>query len=34
MAAGIVDGAGANELVPVLDAQPGFCCVTFRERSA
>ena len=34
MAAGIVEGAGADDLVPVLDAQPGFCCVTFRERSA
>jgi predicted ArsR family transcriptional regulator len=34
MAAGIVEGAGADELVPVLDAQPGFCCVTFRDRPA
>ena len=34
LAAGIVDGAGADGLVPVLDAQPGFCCVTFRERPA
>ena len=34
MAAGIVEGAGADELIPVLDAQPGFCCVTFRERPA
>jgi len=34
MAAGILEGAGADGLVPVLDAQPGFCCVTFRERPA
>ncbi len=34
MAGGIVEGAGAVELVPVLDPQPGFCCVTFRERPA
>ena len=34
LAAGILEGAGANELVPILDAQPGFCCVTFRERPA
>lgn len=34
MAAGIVEGAGADEVVPILDAQPGYCCVTFRERPA
>jgi len=34
MATGIVEGTGADELVPVLDAQPGLCCVTFRERPA
>jgi predicted ArsR family transcriptional regulator len=34
MATGIVEGAGVDNLVPVLDVQPGFCCVTFRERPA
>jgi predicted ArsR family transcriptional regulator len=34
LAEGIADGARADGLVPVLDAQPGFCCVTFRERPA
>jgi predicted ArsR family transcriptional regulator len=34
LAQGLLDGAGAEGLVPVLDAQPGFCCVTFRERPA
>jgi predicted ArsR family transcriptional regulator len=34
LAEGIVDGAGATGFEPVLDIQPGFCCVTFRERTA
>lgn len=34
VAAGIVEGARAEDLAPVLAAQPGFCCVTFRERPA
>ena len=32
LADGIVAGVGASDMVPVLDRQPGFCCVTFRER--
>ena len=34
LAEGIVAGAGAADLEPVLDPRPGFCCVAFRERSA
>jgi predicted ArsR family transcriptional regulator len=29
LANGIVEGAGAGELEPVLDPQPGYCCVSF-----
>jgi predicted ArsR family transcriptional regulator len=29
MAEGIADGAGVTELRPILDPQPGFCCVAF-----
>jgi predicted ArsR family transcriptional regulator len=32
LADGIAGGAGVTELEPVLDPQPGFCCVTFRQR--
>jgi predicted ArsR family transcriptional regulator len=31
---GIAEGAGATGFEPVLDIQPGLCCVTFRERTA
>jgi len=34
LAEGIASGAGAIGYEPVLDIQPGFCCVTFRERTA
>ena len=34
LASGIAEGAGAPEFEPVLDTQPGLCCVTFRERTA
>jgi hypothetical protein len=34
MAEGIVSGAGVTDLEPVLDPQPGFCCVAFVPRSA
>lgn len=30
LASGIVAGAGADDLEPVLDPQPGYCCVSFR----
>ncbi len=29
LATGIVEGAGADDVTPVLDPQPGFCCVAF-----
>ena len=29
MAQGIVDGAGVSDRTPVLDPQPGYCCVAF-----
>lgn len=31
MADGIVDGVGASDTRPVLDRQPGFCCVAFPQ---
>lgn len=31
MADGIVDGVGASDTQPVLDRQPGFCCVAFPQ---
>jgi predicted ArsR family transcriptional regulator len=34
LAEGIVEGAGAIGFEPMLDIQPGLCCVTFRERTA
>ena len=34
LAEGIAAGAGATGYEPVLDIRPGFCCVTFRERTA
>ena len=34
LAEGIAEGAGATGFEPVLDIQPGLCCVTFRERTA
>ena len=34
LAEGIADGAGASGFEPVLDSQPGFCCVSFSERTA
>ena len=34
LAEGIAAGAGATGFEPALDTQPGFCCVTFRERTA
>ena len=33
LAEGIVAGVGATDIEPVLDPQPGFCCVAFRERT-
>jgi hypothetical protein len=30
MAEGIVDGTNATTYEPVLDPQPGWCCVTYR----
>ena len=33
LAQGIAVGAGATTFEPVLDSQPGFCCVAFRERA-
>ena len=30
MAEGIVDGTKATTYEPVLDPQPGWCCVTYR----
>ena len=32
LAQGIAAGAGVTDLEPVLDKQPGYCCVAFRER--
>ena len=29
MAEGLVRGAGVSDMVPVLDSQPGYCCVAF-----
>ena len=34
LAEGIATGAGATDFEPVLDTEPGFCCVSFRERTA
>jgi predicted ArsR family transcriptional regulator len=34
LAEGIAEGAGATGFEPALDAEPGFCCVTFHERTA
>ena len=34
LAEGIVHGAGATDMVPVLDSQPGYCCVSFRPKKA
>lgn len=33
LAEGIVSGAGARGVLPVLDPQLGYCCVAFRKRS-
>lgn len=33
LAEGIVAGAGATDLDPVLDPRPGLCCVAFREHT-
>jgi len=33
LADGIAAGVGASDTTPVLDRQPGFCCVVFPERS-
>lgn len=33
LADGIVAGVGAGDMQPDLDRQPGFCCVTFQDRS-
>ncbi len=32
LAEGITRGAGVTDMVPVLDSQPGYCCVSFRPR--
>lgn len=32
VAEGLVEGLGEESLVPVLDSQPGFCCVAFTPR--
>jgi predicted ArsR family transcriptional regulator len=34
LAQGIAAGAGATEMRPELDPQPGYCCVAFREAPA
>ncbi len=34
LAEGIAEGAGATGFEPVLDIQPGLCCVTFHQRTA
>lgn len=34
MAEGIVAGAGVTDLEPILDPQPGFCCVAFVPKPA
>lgn len=34
LAEGITHGVGANEWQPVLDPQPGYCCVTFVPHAA
>ena len=34
MAGGIVAGAGVTDLEPILDPQPGFCCVAFVPKRA
>jgi predicted ArsR family transcriptional regulator len=34
LAEGLVHGAGAASFEPVLDQQPGFCCVAFRNTAA
>jgi predicted ArsR family transcriptional regulator len=34
LAEGITRGAGATDMVPVLDSQPGYCCVSFRPTKA
>jgi predicted ArsR family transcriptional regulator len=34
LAEGITHGAGVTDMVPVLDSQPGYCCVSFRPRKA
>jgi predicted ArsR family transcriptional regulator len=34
LAEGIVRGVRASDMVPVLDSQPGYCCVSFRPRKA
>jgi predicted ArsR family transcriptional regulator len=33
LAQGIADGADAATFEPILDAQPGYCCVALRERA-
>ena len=33
LADGIVAGVGASDMRPILDRQPGFCCVVFREEA-
>ena len=34
LAEGLVHGAGADSLTPVLDQQPGYCCVAFVDKAA
>ncbi|HEX6473993.1 MAG TPA: helix-turn-helix domain-containing protein [Candidatus Limnocylindria bacterium] len=34
LAEGLARGAGALDMEPVLDSQPGYCCVSFRPRKA
>jgi predicted ArsR family transcriptional regulator len=34
LAEGLVHGAGADSLKPILDQQPGYCCVAFVDRAA
>jgi predicted ArsR family transcriptional regulator len=34
LAEGITRGVGATDMVPVLDSQPGYCCVSFRPKKA
>jgi predicted ArsR family transcriptional regulator len=34
LAEGLAHGAGVTDMIPVLDSQPGYCCVSFRPSKA